>query len=239
VEYRDVTFAYDGVSVLEGVSLKAALGEVIAVVGRTGAGKTTLLDLLCRFYDPQQGRILVNGVDLREANRASLLSRLAVVTQDPFLFNTSIGENVRFGKRDASPAQVEAAAKAAHIHDFVAGLPAGYETPVGERGAKLSGGQRQRLTIARAILRDPAILILDEATSSLDAESEKAVQAALDHLIRSERRITFVIAHRLSTIRNADRILVLDRGRIVEEGAHDALVARGGLYAQLYREFAG
>jgi subfamily B ATP-binding cassette protein MsbA len=240
VEYRDVSFAYDGTPVLSGISLAARPGDVVAVVGRTGAGKTTLLDLLCRFYDPQRGAVLVNGVDLKEASRRSLLSRIAVVTQEAFLFNTSIGENIRYGKRDATPAEVEAAAKAAYIHDFVAGLPQGYETPVGERGAKLSGGQRQRLTIARAILRNPSILILDEATSALDVESEQAVQAALDNLMRSDRRITFVIAHRLSTIKNARRILVLDGGKLAEEGPHEALLAKDGLYAQLYRgQFAG
>jgi subfamily B ATP-binding cassette protein MsbA len=235
VEYRGVTFAYDGTPVLRDVSLKASPGEMIAVVGRTGAGKTTLLDLLCRFYDPQQGEIVVNGMDLRKARRSSLLSRIAVVTQEPFLFNASIGENIRYGRRDASTADVEAAAKAAHIHEFIAGLEKGYDTPVGERGAKLSGGQRQRVTIARAILRNPSILILDEATSSLDAESEKAVQAALDHLIHSGTRITFVIAHRLSTVKKAHRIAVLDSGKVVEEGSHDALVARNGVYAALYR----
>ena len=238
VEYRGVTFAYDGTPVLREVSLKAAPGEVIAVVGRTGAGKTTLLDLLCRFYDPQQGDIVVNGMDLRRARRSSLLSRIAVVTQDPFLFNASIGENIRYGRRDATQEDVVAAAKAAHLHDFIGGLERAYETPVGERGAKLSGGQRQRITIARAILRNPSILILDEATSSLDAESEKAVQAALDNLIHSGKRITFVIAHRLSTVRNAHRIVVLDAGRIAEEGTHDALIARQGIYAALYKQFA-
>jgi subfamily B ATP-binding cassette protein MsbA len=240
VEYRGVTFAYDGSPVLRDVSFKAVPGDVVAVVGRTGAGKTTLLDLLCRFYDPQEGAVLVNGVDLKEASRRSLLSRIAVVTQEAFLFNTSVGENIRYGKRDAALAEVEAAAKAAYIHDFIAGLPKGYDTPVGERGAKVSGGQRQRLTIARAILRNPSILILDEATSALDAESEKAVQAALDNLIRSDTRITFVIAHRLSTIKNAKRILVLDAGKVVEEGPHEALLAREGVYAQLYRsQFSG
>ncbi len=234
VEYRGVSFAYDGTPVLKDVDLKASPGEVIAVVGRTGAGKTTLLDLLCRFYDPQQGSVFVNGVDLRGVRRSSLLAHIAVVTQDPFLFNTTLGENIRHGRPGASQADVEAAAKAAYIHDFIAGLPKGYDTPVGERGTKLSGGQRQRVTLARAILRNPAILILDEATSSLDAESEKAVQAALDNLIRAKDRITFVIAHRLSTVKNADRILVVDGGRIAEQGTHDELIGQGGVYAGLY-----
>lgn len=234
VEYRGVSFAYDGTPVLRDVSFSARPGEIVAVVGRTGAGKTTLLDLLCRFYDPQKGQVVVNGVDLRGVKRSSLLSHIAVVTQDPFLFNTTLGENIRHGRPGASKEEVEAAAKAAYIHDFIAGLPKGYDTPAGERGTKLSGGQRQRVTLARAILRNPAILILDEATSALDAESEKAVQAALDHLMRAKGRITFVIAHRLSTVKNADRILVVDDGRIVEQGRHDALVGQGGVYASLY-----
>ncbi len=235
VELRGVSFAYDGVPVLRDVSLSARPGEVIAVVGRSGAGKTTLVDLVCRFYDPQAGGVFVGGADLRKVRRASLLSRAAVVTQETFLFNATVGENIRYGRRSAAPAEVEAAARAAYIHDFIAALEKGYETPVGERGAKLSGGQRQRIAIARAILRDPDLLILDEATSALDAESEQAVQKALENLLRSEHRITFVIAHRLSTIRNADRILVLDEGRVVEEGKHEDLLARGGIYAQLYR----
>jgi subfamily B ATP-binding cassette protein MsbA len=235
VEFRGVTFAYDGVPVLQDVSLKARPGEVLAVVGRSGAGKTTLVDLLCRFYDPQEGAVLVNGVDLRRVRRSSLLARVAVVTQETFLFHATIGENIRYGRRDATPAEVEAAARAAYIHEFIASLERGYDTPVGERGAKLSGGQRQRIAIARAILRDPDILILDEATSALDAESEQAVQAALQNLLRSDHRITFVIAHRLSTVRGADRILVLDQGRLAEEGPHEDLLARGGVYAALYR----
>jgi subfamily B ATP-binding cassette protein MsbA len=235
VEFRRVTFAYDGVPVLRDVSLRARPGEVLAVVGRSGAGKTTLVDLLCRFYDPQEGAVLVNGVDLRRVRRSSLLSRVAVVTQETFLFHATIGENIRYGRRDATPEEVEAAARAAYIHDFIVSLERGYDTPVGERGAKLSGGQRQRIAIARAILRDPDILILDEATSALDAESEQAVQAALQNLLRSDHRITFVIAHRLSTVRGADRILVLDEGRLAEEGPHEALLARGGVYAALYR----
>ena len=234
VEYRKVSFGYTSTPVLKNISFQARPGEIVAVVGKTGSGKTTLLDLLCRFYDPQEGTIIVNGVDLRGVKRSSLLSRIAVVTQDPFLFNTSIGENIRYAKRDATDDQVVAAAKAAHIHDFIETLPQKYATPAGERGSKLSGGQRQRVTIARAILRDPSILILDEATSSLDAESEKAVQDALNALMHSAKRITFVIAHRLSTIRNADRILVLSEGNIVQDGKHGELVGKPGIYSGLY-----
>jgi len=235
VEFRKVTFSYNSPPVIRDVSFAVKPGEVIAIVGRSGSGKTTLLDLLCRFYDPQQGEVRVSDVDLKRVRRSSLLGHVAVVTQETFLFNTSIGENIRYGKRTATQAETEAAAKAANIHEFIVGLEKGYDTMVGERGAKLSGGQKQRVAIARAVLRDPSILILDEATSALDAESERAVQEALEQLLRSERRITFVIAHRLSTIKNSDRILVLEEGSLVEEGKHDDLLSRNGVYAALYR----
>ena len=235
IEFKGVSFSFNSTPVLSDLSLSVKPGEVIAVVGPSGAGKTTLCDLLCRFYDPQQGSIEVSGLDLKRVRRSSLLAHVAVVTQETFLFNTSIGENIRYGKRNAAQPEVESAAKAAHIHDFIRGLEKGYATLTGERGAKLSGGQRQRIAIARAILRDPSILVLDEATSALDAESERAVQEALEGLLRSEHRITFVIAHRLSTIKNADRILVLDQGRLVEQGKHEDLLSRGGVYASLYK----
>jgi ATP-binding cassette, subfamily B, bacterial MsbA len=235
VELQGVSFSYNSVPVLQDVNLRVKPGEVVAIVGPSGAGKTTLCDLLCRFYDPQQGEVRVSGVDLKRVRRSTLLAQVAVVTQETFLFNTTIGENIRYGRRGATQQEVESAAKAAHIHDFIAGLEKGYDTVVGERGAKLSGGQRQRVAIARAVLRDPSLLLLDEATSSLDAESERAVQEALDNLLRSDHRITFVIAHRLSTIQNADRILVLDRGRLVEEGKHESLMKNNGVYATLYR----
>jgi subfamily B ATP-binding cassette protein MsbA len=232
VRLRGVRFAYAGEAVLDGVDLEARAGEVVAIVGPSGAGKSTLLDLLARFYDPDAGTITVDGRDIRSVTRASLLAHVAMVTQEPFLFNDTVLENVRYGRRDAGREEVEAACRAANIDEVIAALPEGYDSVVGERGATLSGGQRQRLTIARALLKDPRILLLDEATSALDSESEKAVQAALEQLMKG--RTTFVVAHRLSTIVAADRIIVLDRGRVVEEGRHEDLVARGGLYAKLW-----
>jgi subfamily B ATP-binding cassette protein MsbA len=234
VRLAGVGFAYGDEPVLRDVSLDVEPGQVVAFVGPSGAGKSTLIDLLARLYDPTEGSIEVDGHDIRDIPRADLLRHLAIVTQDPFLFNTTIIENLRYGKRDATYEEAEAACRAAHIHDAIAALPDGYDATVGERGVTLSGGQRQRLTIARALLRDPRILLLDEATSALDSESEKAVQQDLEVLM--EGRTTFVVAHRLSTVVGADRIVVLSEGRVVEQGTHESLLADAdSLYGRLYR----
>ena len=231
VEMEGVSFAYGAEPVLRDVSFHVEPGQTVALVGPSGAGKSTTLDLLARFHDPDQGRVRIDGKDLRTLEVGSYRRRVAVVSQQPFVFNTSILENIRYGRPEASMDEVIAAARAAQIHDFIAALPEGYGTLAGERGCNLSGGQLQRITIARAILRDPAILFLDEATSSLDSESEQAVQKALENLMRG--RTSFVIAHRLATTKNADLILVMDDGRIVERGRHDELMRLGGLYSRL------
>jgi subfamily B ATP-binding cassette protein MsbA len=234
IALRNVWFQYDEEPVLRDVSFEARAGEVVAIVGRTGAGKTTLADLLLRFYDPTSGSVEFDGIDLRRVTRDSLLGQIAVVTQEPFLFDGSIRENLRYGRPDASDAEVLNAARAAHVDDFVRNLSHGYDTEVGSSGARLSGGERQRITIGRAILKDPSILILDEATSALDSKSEKLVQEAIDSLLSGGRTV-FVIAHRLSTVRRADRILVIEDGCISQQGSHDDLLARGGLYRELVK----
>jgi ATP-binding cassette, subfamily B, bacterial MsbA len=231
VRFEAVSFTYGREPVLNQVSFDARAGEVLAIVGRTGAGKTTLVDLLMRFYDPTRGRITFDGVDLRQARRSSLLDQMAVVSQEPFLFDGTIRENIRYGRLDATEEEVLAAARAAHVDEFAGGLPEGYETEVGAGGTRLSGGQRQRVTIARAILRDPAILVLDEATSSLDSKSERLVQDAIEKLLPG--RTVFVIAHRLSTVRAAHKIVVLEHGNVSQIGNHEELFAQGGLYREL------
>ena len=236
IVFDQVVFSYPSrpeVSALAEISLRVRPGETVALVGPSGAGKTTIIQMIQRFYDPISGAIRLDGVDLRDMARADFRHHIASVPQDPVIFAASARDNIRFGRPDATDAEIEAAAHAAAAHSFLAALPQGYDTYVGERGVMLSGGQKQRIAIARAILRDAPVLLLDEATSALDAESERAVQMAVDRL--AEGRTTLIVAHRLATVKRADRIIVLDGGRIVAEGTHDALVSEGGLYARLAR----
>lgn len=238
VEFRDVTFGYaDGPDIIKGISLKIPAGETHAIVGATGSGKSTIIRLLLRFHDPRTGEISIDGHDLKSLSYAGMRGVIGYVSQDVFLFHGTVRDNIAYGKTDATAEAIEAAAKSAEAHEFILQLPNGYDTVVGERGQKLSGGQRQRISLARAILRNPAILVLDEATSAVDNETEAAIQRSLS--VVTKDRTSLVIAHRLSTVRDAHKIWVLEAGKVIESGTHDELVVAGGLYAALWRVQTG
>ena len=233
LRFEGVGFAYADAPTLADIRLEVPAGQTIALVGGTGSGKSTLLKLLLRFHDPASGRILLDGADIAAIDPVALRKRIGYVAQDPFLTDGTIADNIAYGERGPDHVRVEAAARAAEAHDFIAALPHGYASAVGERGANLSGGQRQRIALARALYRDPVILILDEATSAVDNETEAAIQRSLDRV--SKGRTTIVVAHRLSTVRHADRIHVIEHGRLIESGTHDELVALNATYAALWR----
>jgi ATP-binding cassette subfamily B protein len=232
VVFEKVSYGYEKHHpVLKDVSLSVASGEMVGLVGHSGAGKSTMINLICRFYDADQGRILMDGVDLREIDQETLRSQIGVVLQETFLFDGTIAENIAYSKPDATPLEIMRAAKIANAHDFIVRMPDGYDTRVGERGHRLSGGEKQRIAIARAIVHDPRVLILDEATASVDTETERQIQEAISRLIQG--RTTFAIAHRLSTLRGANRLIVLDKGKVAEIGTHDELLEQEGIYYKL------